>query len=247
MTEVTGGISISLRCVACCPLQREYLEWRARASRLDLVRSPQYVVAATVAIFVALGHPERRTCSGTRTAGHIPQPPGRSRPLNLSRPTLIPSPQGSEYLKTAIHITPSRASRSAIRAVEKAGGSVFCQYYNDLALKDCVKGRTDRTDAAPTRKTDIRAFPSAICSSCTGDAEYSQCGTRRGRIGATCHPRHCRRCLWGRTGGASFRSNFLPSRPRSTRRPSRVPHTTSMPVVNLNTFALESRIRASRC
>ncbi|OJT14147.1 54S ribosomal protein L10, mitochondrial [Trametes pubescens] len=62
---------------------------------------------------------------------------------------------GSEYLKTPIHITPSRASRSAIRAVEKAGGSVFCQYYNDLALKDCVKGRTDRTDAAPTRKTDI--------------------------------------------------------------------------------------------
>lgn len=64
--------------------------------------------------------------------------------------------QGAEHVKTAIHITPSRASQSAIRAVEKKGGSVYCKYYNDLALRDCVKGRTDRVQAAPTRKTDIR-------------------------------------------------------------------------------------------
>ena len=68
-------------------------------------------------------------------------------------------------MKTAIHITPSRASQSAIRAVEKKGGSVFCKYYNDLALRDCVKGRTDRTEAAPTRKTDIRTFASTLSSS----------------------------------------------------------------------------------
>jgi len=62
---------------------------------------------------------------------------------------------GSQHLKTPVHITPSRASQSAIRAVEKLGGSVFCKYYNPLALRDCVKGRMDRTQAAPTRQTDI--------------------------------------------------------------------------------------------
>ncbi|KAJ3474243.1 hypothetical protein NLI96_g12570 [Meripilus lineatus] len=62
---------------------------------------------------------------------------------------------GAEQLKTPIHITPSRASKTAIRAVEKLGGTVFCKYYNDLALKDCVHGRTDRVQAAPTRRTDI--------------------------------------------------------------------------------------------
>lgn len=35
-----------VRCGAWCLLQHE---WRARASRLDLMRSPQYVVAAAVA------------------------------------------------------------------------------------------------------------------------------------------------------------------------------------------------------
>jgi len=62
---------------------------------------------------------------------------------------------GAEHLKTPVHITPSRASKSAIDAVEKLGGTVFCKYYNPLALQDCVKGRTDRRSAAPTRREDI--------------------------------------------------------------------------------------------
>ncbi|KAI0085411.1 ribosomal protein L15 [Irpex rosettiformis] len=62
---------------------------------------------------------------------------------------------GAEELKTPIHITPARASKSAIQAVEKLGGTVFCKYYNDLALRDCLKGRTDRTEAAPARQPDI--------------------------------------------------------------------------------------------
>lgn len=60
-------------------------------------------------------------------------------------------------MKTPIHITPSKASKTAIRAVENLGGTVFCKYYNPLALRDCVKGRTDRTQAAPVRQTDIGA------------------------------------------------------------------------------------------
>ena len=57
-----------------------------------------------------------------------------------------------------MHITPSRASKAAIKAVETNGGTVFCQYYNSLALRDYVKGRTDRVSAAPTRRNDISAF-----------------------------------------------------------------------------------------
>jgi len=62
---------------------------------------------------------------------------------------------GASFLKTPIHITPSRASKSAIKAVEEKGGSVFCQYYNPLALRDCVKSNPDRVSAAPTRREDI--------------------------------------------------------------------------------------------
>lgn len=66
--------------------------------------------------------------------------------------------QGAEFLKAAVHITPSRASKSAIKAIEASGGTVFCQYYNSLALRDCVKGHTDRVSAAPTRRNDISTF-----------------------------------------------------------------------------------------
>jgi len=62
---------------------------------------------------------------------------------------------GKEFLKSPIHITPSRASKIAIAAIERQGGSVFCKYYNALALRDCVKGRTDRVAAAPVRRPDI--------------------------------------------------------------------------------------------
>src|ERR1700733_1851164 len=68
--------------------------------------------------------------------------------------------QGATELKTAIHITPSRASHSAIKAVENLGGTIICKHYNPLALRDCVKDRTDRLAAAPTRREDISMLPS---------------------------------------------------------------------------------------
>ncbi|KAH8117622.1 ribosomal protein L15 [Phellopilus nigrolimitatus] len=71
---------------------------------------------------------------------------------------LLGDVSGSEQLKTAIHIEPSRASQSAIKAVEKLGGTVFCKYYNALSLRDCIKGRTDRIDAAPSRRQDIEWY-----------------------------------------------------------------------------------------
>ncbi|KAF9532374.1 ribosomal protein L18e/L15P [Crepidotus variabilis] len=62
---------------------------------------------------------------------------------------------GAEYLKTPIYVIASRASQSAIKAIEATGGKVVCKYYNSLALRDCVDGRMDRVSAAPTRREDI--------------------------------------------------------------------------------------------
>jgi hypothetical protein len=84
-------------------------------------------------------------------------------------------------LKTPIHIIPSRASQSAIKAVEAVGGSVFCQYYNPMALRDCVKSREDRISAAPTRRTDIRGFLSPLTLTIS-ESYVFKCGTP---IGAT--------------------------------------------------------------
>jgi len=55
-------------------------------------------------------------------------------------------------------VIPSRASKSAIAAIERAGGTVYCKYYNPLALGDCIDGRADRIAAAPTKRKDIEWY-----------------------------------------------------------------------------------------
>ena len=66
--------------------------------------------------------------------------------------------QGLEYFDKPIYVVASRASTSAIKAIESNGGKIVCKYYNELALRDCVEGRSDRISAAPTRREDIRTF-----------------------------------------------------------------------------------------
>ena len=80
------------------------------------------------------------------------------------------SSQGALELKTPVHLVVSKASKSAVKAVEKLGGTVFCKYYNDLALRDCVKGRTDRMEAAPTRRNDIGKPREQFVRRCTNSA-----------------------------------------------------------------------------
>jgi len=63
--------------------------------------------------------------------------------------------KGREYFKTPIYVIVSRASKSAIEAIERNGGKVVCKFYNGLALRDCLEGRSDRISAAPTRREDI--------------------------------------------------------------------------------------------
>ncbi|KXN90460.1 50S ribosomal protein L15 [Leucoagaricus sp. SymC.cos] len=65
---------------------------------------------------------------------------------------------GAKHLKTPLYIVASRASKSAIEAIEERGGKIVCKFYNELALRDCMKGRTDRISAAPTRREDIEWY-----------------------------------------------------------------------------------------
>ena len=88
---------------------------------------------------------------------------------NVSRtplPSCLSDPknQGADYFKTPIYIVASRASKSAIKAIEKSNGTVICKYHNPLSLRDCVNGRTDRTSAAPTRREDISRSFSLHCN-----------------------------------------------------------------------------------
>jgi hypothetical protein len=70
--------------------------------------------------------------------------------------------KGAHGLKTPIYIISSRASKSAIKAIETSGGKVVCKYYNPLSLRDCIKGRRDRISAAPTRREDISELLQSI-------------------------------------------------------------------------------------
>jgi len=62
---------------------------------------------------------------------------------------------GAEYFHTAINIIVSRASKSAIKAIEGAGGIVVCRNYNNLALRGLRKGDMRHKIAAPMRQKDI--------------------------------------------------------------------------------------------
>ena len=51
--------------------------------------------------------------------------------------------RGEEKLTTPINIIVSRASASAIAAVERAGGTVVTRYYTKFAIRRIMKGLTD--------------------------------------------------------------------------------------------------------
>ncbi|KAL8770520.1 MAG: hypothetical protein Q9209_003776 [Squamulea sp. 1 TL-2023] len=51
--------------------------------------------------------------------------------------------KGSEKLTSPLHIITSRASASAIAAIEAAGGSVTTRYYTPASIERIIKGKTD--------------------------------------------------------------------------------------------------------
>ncbi|KAF7724757.1 YmL10 [Apophysomyces ossiformis] len=68
---------------------------------------------------------------------------------------------GAEGFNTAVTIEVSRASKSAIEAIEKAGGKITTRYYNELGLRSLIhpeKFAQLPKLAAPLRKEDIKYY-----------------------------------------------------------------------------------------
>ncbi|TKA67565.1 hypothetical protein B0A55_09177 [Friedmanniomyces simplex] len=59
--------------------------------------------------------------------------------------------RGKEELTSAIHLVVSRASKEAIAAVEKAGGSVTTRYYTPFAVKKVLGGEMDSIHSLQSR------------------------------------------------------------------------------------------------
>jgi large subunit ribosomal protein L15 len=53
----------------------------------------------------------------------------------------MPFLQGSEVMKTPVHLYVSRASPSAIAAIEAVGGSVTTRYYSKFAIRHILQGK----------------------------------------------------------------------------------------------------------
>ncbi len=67
-------------------------------------------------------------------SARVVPPPPPTRP-----PSPWAHPQDAEKLKSALHLTVTKASKSAIAAVEAAGGSVVTQYDSQLSLRATLK------------------------------------------------------------------------------------------------------------
>lgn len=78
---------------------------------------------------------------------------------------LFLSIQGSKHLSQPISILVSKASTSAIQAIESLGGSITCRYYTPLTLRALTKphkwtdlGRIVPRGSDPTGKRDLREW-----------------------------------------------------------------------------------------
>lgn len=70
---------------------------------------------------------------------------------------------GAQVLSQPLKLVVSRASTTAIKAVEKAGGSITCKYYTPLTLRALVKpekwtdrGRLLPRESMPINRRDLR-------------------------------------------------------------------------------------------
>ena len=59
--------------------------------------------------------------------------------------------RGATQIQHPLHIIVSRASASAIAAIEAAGGQITTRYYTRLAIQRILQGRTDPANSLLTR------------------------------------------------------------------------------------------------
>lgn len=59
--------------------------------------------------------------------------------------------RGSTQIRSPLHIIVSRASTSAIAAIEAAGGTITTRYYTRFAIQRILRGKTDPANSLLTR------------------------------------------------------------------------------------------------
>lgn len=60
--------------------------------------------------------------------------------------------RGASQIRSPLHIIVSRASASAIAAIEEAGGTITTRYYTRFAIQRILRGRTDPANSLWMRK-----------------------------------------------------------------------------------------------
>lgn len=70
--------------------------------------------------------------------------------------------KGSEALKTPINILVSRASKSAIEAVEAAGGTITTRYYTRASIKRLMQGESENSSIPIPRRTSTESDASLL-------------------------------------------------------------------------------------
>lgn len=71
--------------------------------------------------------------------------------------------QGAHFLQSPVYITPNKASKSAIKAVEQMGGYVYCVYATPLTVRNTVRNIQDKIQAGPIKRADIGTIMRFSC------------------------------------------------------------------------------------
>ncbi|KAG8530522.1 uncharacterized protein KY384_005025 [Bacidia gigantensis] len=87
--------------------------------------------------------------------------------------------RGLDQLSTPINIVVSKASASAIKAIESAGGSVFTRYYTPFAIRKILEGKMDPVNSL------MSAFPRnvAVAAGRVGGDELVDEGQEGDKVG----------------------------------------------------------------
>ena len=66
--------------------------------------------------------------------------------------------RGADQLRTPLKIVVSRASATAIAAIEAAGGSVMTRYYTPFSIRRILQGKSDSIESLGTASADGNAL-----------------------------------------------------------------------------------------
>ena len=79
---------------------------------------------------------------------------GESRCVNNIKDGVKLLARGSEEIRSPLNVIVSRASATAIEAIEKAGGTVTTRFYTPFSIKRLLRGKTDPINSLKTQAVE---------------------------------------------------------------------------------------------